>query len=471
MRRFLLILPFLLVASGCTGGGSGDTIPATTTTTAVPPATSAPTLPDTTTTTSSGSGTEPLTQQDLSAERIGLMPLDALPAGWGGWRLRSVAAETNGDLVRIRIQDPRDAASDLVDFSRQDGARSVFAPATATPPAIDTWVEVFDTDAGAAGYLTDFVRDVVKGLETAAVSERRVAGSSSFEVNGLGAGAIGLVLEEAEPGTDVVTVIETVVGFRIGRILGFVSVQRDTQQDDTAAASRLATVLDERIRDVLAGRITVPEPPPPPDPDLKTYAWTYSETLLQTIIEIESEAGVEITGVVETPDLIDCTVDTLLPAPAKRYVIAGEDVWRIGAGGSATPIADPSSDLFAADLAYCPPWPVFTASLTIDFTGGITEEFGGRDAIRHELSLDDLVQVGALPEGLGPVTVETATMWVDAADPWLLGFDMAVTGTGDDFVVLLGPDSSADPEGLVRASLSYRTERINDETLMVTPPG
>ena len=31
----------------------------------------------------------------------------------------------------------------------------------------------------------------------------------------------------------------------------------------------------------------------------------------------------------------------------------------------------------AADLAYCPPWPVFTASLTIDFVDGVEEEFGG----------------------------------------------------------------------------------------------
>ena len=48
----------------------------------------------------------------------------------------------------------------------------------------------------------DYVPDELEGLETAAVSERRVAGSSSFEVNGLGAGAIGLVLEEAEPTLD-----------------------------------------------------------------------------------------------------------------------------------------------------------------------------------------------------------------------------------------------------------------------------
>ena len=470
MRRYSPLFLALFIATGCAGGdGGASSVPASTTTTI--PATSAPTLPDTTTTTSGAIGTEPLTQQDLSAERIGLMPLVSLPAGWGGWQLQSIAAETNGDLVRIRIQDPRDAAADLVDFARQDGARSVFSPSPVIPPAVDTWVEVFDTDAGAAGYLTDFVRDVVKSIETAAVSERQVVGSSSFDVDGLGAGAVGLVLEEAEPGTDVVTVIETVVGFRFGRVLGFVSVQRGAEQDDTAAAIRLATALEERIRDVLTGRITVPEPPPPPDPDLKAYAWTYTEALLQTILEFESEAGVDVDGVTETPDRVDCTVDTSLPTPAKRYILSGDDVWQIGAGGSATPIADPSSDLFAADLAYCPPWPVFTAGLGIDFFDGIEEEFGGRDALRYELSLDDLVDVGALPEGLGPVTVETATMWVDATDPWLLGFDMIVSGTGEDFATLLGPDSSADPEGLVRASLSYRTERINDDTLAVIPPG
>jgi hypothetical protein len=198
-----------------------------------------------------------ISDEDLAA----MVPTKAdLGQDYAGFQ-EAAALDTNEER-RETADDPEDEAKDqetygrVVGYDRQLSASPSTVQADA-PLLIQIGVTLFEDDDGASGYLNDDVKDIEArvgrtdlGLLLEAVDP--------FTVPPLGDESLGLRSRASVPpeqgGPE--TLYVTYFWFRRGRVLGDVALARVDDTDISQEAQTIATLLDERIEQVLGGSAT-----------------------------------------------------------------------------------------------------------------------------------------------------------------------------------------------------------------------
>jgi hypothetical protein len=286
MRRLTsAIVALVLAGSACTGDTSGPTTTTSAAAASTTSTTNAPSTEATTSSTTTTTGPNPATDRLITRDLLELMPLERAGGSLSGFAVAQLRREDNVVAV-TRLPSGSDEADDIERFGRQDGYRAVLRPARFTVDdvlALDSWVMLFASDAGAAGYLDDFAADVVKGEDAGHGADLRVVAADDFLVEEVGETAIGLILSEASVYGDT-GFQETLIGFQIGRLLGFVSVLRSDDADFRIPTLFAAQDLEQRMLGVLDGTIVpVVEPEPAV---LAAYRFAYSQTLSESYLRV-----------------------------------------------------------------------------------------------------------------------------------------------------------------------------------------
>ena len=533
----MLLLAVATIATSCSPSvtepsSTAPPPPSTSTGTSEAPTT---TLPETTTVPIRVDN--PITNRDIEEDQIALMPLVSLPEPWQSFVAEPLVHETNA-VAALRVSQFSDEAEDIQNFGRVDGFRTVHRPQGVVVNqalAVDSWVSVFADPDGAADYLEDYARDLVKDEDTGHGGALRVTDAQDFVVDELGDDALGLILIESTL-REGAGFYETLVAFRIGRLLGFLSILRNGPEDFRVQALRLAGQLEERIVAVLRRQIvpepdivvpvlasyefeyrqtfierfsqvifddpivvdttTTTEPPPesttttetPPESTTTTTETPQESTTTTTgtppestttttrIEEVEVRADVVSAGSVVGEDLAcDVTFASLDASITNRYVVVGDQAWRATDQRNldAFRSVERDSEPTATDLIYCPGWsPDLVGSGLGDLIAqgtGVQEERDGIVTERFELGLDELRFLGLAPRQ-GAVQVDRFTVWLGGDGPWVVGVDLAFSGSSDVLRGSIGPalrDNAA-----VRVELDFSVSRINDPNVRVmAPPG
>ncbi|MGH3044563.1 MAG: hypothetical protein ACRDM2_07530 [Gaiellaceae bacterium] len=209
---------------------------------------------------------EKVTRAQLAAM---VLPKAKLGPSVQGLRLNAGSGlMTNAKYASATI-DPDDSAGSLKSGGRVLGYDQTYeSPQLAARKVrgthtVSTGVELLRDRVYATQYLHARLNDNDR-LQGTVVPGVKLRNVSAFEVAGIGEEGGGT------RGTFVVSGLftghETVVAFRRGRIVGYVTIMRGTKSDARQEAMRLAVALDRRIQDVLAGEIAVkPQEPKVPD--------------------------------------------------------------------------------------------------------------------------------------------------------------------------------------------------------------
>jgi hypothetical protein len=200
---------------------------------------------------------EPVTRAQLAAM---VLPKAKLGRSVKGLAHQSQSGFTPNAKFASWTMDPRDSAGSLTSSGRVVGYDDRYeSPQLLSRKAqgtvgVTTGVELLEDTVYATQYLHARLNDYVRlqGTVRPGVKLRNV---SSFDVAGIGESGGGM--RGTVTLTGLVTVHETTVAFRRGRIVGYASVLRATRGDARQEAMRLAVALDRRIQDVLAGEIAV----------------------------------------------------------------------------------------------------------------------------------------------------------------------------------------------------------------------
>ena len=249
-RRIVMLLAAVLLAAAlaaCGDDGEEATPTGTTTGTAA-----------TTTTPRPGAGG--ISDEDLAA----MVPTKAdLGQDYSAFQ-EAAALDTNEERLET-ADDLEDEKKDQETFGRVTGYDRQLSASPSTlqagaPLLIQIGVTLFEDDDGASGYLNDDVKDIEArvgrtdlGLLLEAVDP--------FTVPPLGDESLGLRSRASVPpeqgGPE--TLYVTYFWFRRGRILGDVALARVDETDISQEAQTIASLLDERIEQVL-GRLATPLP-------------------------------------------------------------------------------------------------------------------------------------------------------------------------------------------------------------------
>jgi hypothetical protein len=359
---------------------------------------------------------------------------------------------SNAALVSGSTADREDEARDLDTYGRRSGVHAEYAGGGGSA---HVWIDLLDDPDTARGYLNDVVGDIAKGIGGTHEPDAIAESAAEYPVQALGDGAIGLEVALADGGT------ETIVLFRVGRLVAFASLTGSQDAGGRAAVEHLAEELQQNIADVLIeghGRR-----PPGPGPESYGFSFEQSATVGGDTYTTASE------GVVDGSS-VSCRVRIDAPGLAidRDLVLVGTTLWareheagnfRAAAGGS---VAD------RALLAYCPPWPVDvnTAGLSEAIEGeGATHTLDGRDVLGYRgdaaLLADSL---GVDEQGL---TVEVFTLWLAATTPWVVDLRLDATGSGADLGRLVTPGIPSD--ALVRVVAGQQIHSLG-EAGPVRPP-
>lgn len=244
-RLAALLAAVLLTAAvtACGDGGDGAAPTGTATTTATP-----------------RPGAGGISDEDLAA----MVPTKAdLGPDYAGFQ-ESAALDTNEERLQT-ADDPEDERKDQETFRRVTGYDRQLAASPSTvqanaPLLVQIGVTLFEDSDGASGYLNDDVKDVQArvgrtdlGLVLEAVDP--------FTVPPLGDESLGLRSRASVPpeqgGPE--TLYVTYFWFRRDRIIGDVALARVDDTDMSRQAQAIASLLDERIQQVL-GRLATPPP-------------------------------------------------------------------------------------------------------------------------------------------------------------------------------------------------------------------
>ncbi len=526
MRRAAAVV-FLLIASACTSRigtppppTTSEPAPSTTTliTTTLAPGTTAPATPP---------PPNPITDREIPNELVQIMPMQSLGREWPGFALERSVSEDNEAVVAFNAQAPGDEAEDVVKYRRVLGHRTVHRPQAVVVQralAVNTWVQLFEDDQGASGYLQDFVRDTAKDLDTGHRGDLRVLEILDFAVDPLGDEELGLILEEVAPRSGQ-QLWETLIGFRIGRLLAFVSVLQPSDIDSRIATQELAEVFTARILDVLDGRILPAEAeiiprigpfafryeqtlteryrrivfpvieggptepggdaePEPPEDDGNTStttttdptaSTTTSSTTTTIVVPVTERGSVTAKGVVIDEDL-DCelTFSLLGGVERRRYVILGDEAWVQTGGSGAFKGVEPTDESVIADLLYCPGWGTTLKQAGLEAIvapgTGTSERVNDVPAERFDLSLRDLVAIGLAPLDSGGVDFDGFSVWLATGQtaPWILAVELTYGGSADALESALGPGfvNGAD----ITLTVDYEIQRFGDPTLTIERP-
>jgi hypothetical protein len=199
---------------------------------------------------------------DISDEDLAAMVPTKADLGQDYAGFQDAAALDTNEERRETADDPEDEKKDqetygrVVGYDRQLSASPSTVQADA-PLLIQIGVTLFEDDEGASGYLNDDVKDIEArvgrtdlGLSLEAVDP--------FTVPPLGDESLGLRSRASVPpeqgGPE--TLYVTYFWFRRGRILGDVALARVDDTDISQQAQTIASLLDERIEQVLGGSAT-----------------------------------------------------------------------------------------------------------------------------------------------------------------------------------------------------------------------
>jgi hypothetical protein len=228
MRKFLLVMPaILLVTAACSGGGDSD----------------------------------------KAAVQIGDAELQAMAevftnATFGDAYANMVLDETSGMETKEAFieddNDPEGEAKDAEEFGYVSSyERAYFDEEGLTdggPVAMSVGVTLFDTEAGATGYMRDDLEEGRKSFS----GTTELGTLLSFETFNANAGKenwgvfLRLQADEETFGTDS-ELSMTVITFQRGRVLGNVFVMRGDSKDAKADTMRVAKLLDQRMQAILRG--------------------------------------------------------------------------------------------------------------------------------------------------------------------------------------------------------------------------
>ena len=171
-------------------------------------------------------------------------------------------ADVDTNEGRLETADnPEDEEKDQQTFGRVTGYdRQLAAPSTVgagAPLLVQMGVTLFEDSDGASGYLNDNVKDIQAlvgrtdpGLSLEAVDQ--------FQVPPLGDESLGLRTRASVPedqgGPE--TLYVTYFWFRRGRVIGDVALARVDDTDISQQAQTIASLLDDRIEQVLSGLVS-----------------------------------------------------------------------------------------------------------------------------------------------------------------------------------------------------------------------
>jgi hypothetical protein len=196
-----------------------------------------------------------ISEEDLAS----MVPTKAdLGQDFAGYQ-ESAAPDTNEQRIE-NADDPDDERSDQQTFGRVTGYDRELQASTIqadAPLLMHIGVTLFEDSEGASGYLNDDVKDIQARVGRTGLGLLLEA-VDPFQVPPLGDESLGLRSrasvspEQGEPQTLYVTYF----WFRRGRIIGDVALGRLDDADLSQQAQTIATLLDERIQQVLAGLAT-----------------------------------------------------------------------------------------------------------------------------------------------------------------------------------------------------------------------
>ncbi|MDJ0959233.1 MAG: hypothetical protein QNJ88_01150 [Acidimicrobiia bacterium] len=449
----------------------------------------------------------PLTQRAIDAEMLSHMPMPRLDAPLAGFTASVIREESNETAVD-RLPPSYDEREDQVTFGRESGYRSVLRPTrffgTGTLAA-DTWVATFTTALGASEYLEDYAKDLAKNGDAGRAPDLVAIEVRTFPVEEVGDEAAGFIIVAEEPSTSSVYQ-ETIVAFRIGRLLAFASLFRDDDLDVRIPALQVAGAFEQRIVSVLDGSFETVEIAP--DPQLAAFTFSYRQSLTQRYRYVVVPEGVDDSGGGdgvgdgdgdgETPGTtipvvwdtetdtttvrsegtvigedFECSVRITSPAISIRrtYVVAGGLAWVSDRGGAFKEI-DRFEEPWAADLVYCPGWsPDRTTSgvRTVTRPGnGVLEPFGEGTAERFELDRDDLIAVGLAGEDGTGISVSWFNIVTAGDGPWVVDLALRLSGTTASLERAVGPGFY--PGATVSIDIAFEADDLNSETLSITLP-
>jgi hypothetical protein len=514
MRRIIAVVALGLVTAACS---TAEPAPVTTTGTTTT-ATTAPAAPSTTSTTILPAEDE-RTARAIGPEALGLMLPEELPEPWTSFSRQSATPIDNERAVTLAVQDLADEADDIATYGRVDGSRAVYVPRFGTGGvlAVEAWVDLFATDQGASGYLLDSVGDAAKRIDGGRIGSYVIDGAEDFAIDDVGTETAGTIITERS--ATGAPVVETMVGFRVGRMLGYVSVVRTDDGDARIAAQRLAETLRDRMLGVLDGsivpryadgaavlasyafsfeqrfseryQITVfPEPSDEGDAGFEddttgstaatstttttstTDPTAESTTTTTRIVTIDSTARVEAEGVVVGTDR-SCDLTLVLAGgqTSRRYVATERRAWLDEGGGELVEVG-PDVEPAVSDLLFCPGWPVLPGESGL--TGivapgrGVPEDLDGLATERFDLDRDDLATVGLIPPGGAGIRLDEFTVWIVPEGPWIVGLDLSFRGTTEALEPAIGPGFY--PGADVAISIEFRATRLGDPSLIVDVP-
>jgi hypothetical protein len=531
VRTRLLILATVVVISACSDASpSPAAAPATssspppsagsaapTTATLPPPVvTTRPILPN------------PLTAGAIDEATLALMPLRSLEAPLSGFVASLHRRETNEEAID-RLPASFDEAEDIDLYGREDGYRSILRPTrfngTGTL-AVDTWVATFRNAKGASEYLIDYARDLGKRGDAGRAPDLRITDTKTFAVEEVGEEAMGLMLTATDPDTEALY-YETLVVFRIGRLLAFVSMFREQEADVRLMLLEVAMDLEERITSVLDGSFEVVEIPPPPM--LDSYTFEYTQTLTQrfraaveqpqpprdpgggdepddgdgdpdggeggdpgdpgdpgddpavtttearpVFKDFSTTTAVAASGTV-VGDRMACAVSysSVESSGRRSYVVERELAW-VSEGGGAFKKIDPYTEPYGSDLVFCPGWSPSRSDsgvrpVTRPGDGELEMLDDGTIAERFTLGREELVTVGLGGDSASGITLDRFQVLTAGEGPWVVEVVLSMRGTTAAFERAVGPGFY--PGANVTIDVYFAADDLNDPELTIDLPG
>ena len=205
---------------------------------------------------------------DISDEDLTAMVPTKADLGQDYTGFQEAAALDTNEERRETADDPEDEKKDQETYGRVIGYDRQLSASPSTlqadaPLLVQIGVTLFEDDEGASGYLNDDVKDVEArvgrtdlGLVLEAVDP--------FTAPPLGDESLGLRSRASVPPEEggPQTLYVTYVWFRRGRIIGDVALARVDDTDVSQQAQTIATLLDERIEQVLGGSAAPPASTP-----------------------------------------------------------------------------------------------------------------------------------------------------------------------------------------------------------------
>jgi hypothetical protein len=392
---------------------------------------------------------------DVSSRAIGIDDLLAmLPAeGPAASTAPTTTAErSNAVLVSGATADREDEARDVQRFGRRSG---VFAEYPQGDGSAYVWIDLLDDHEAAHGYLADVAGDIAKGVGGTHEPGALAGSASEFPVDTVGDEAIGLevTLAGGEP--------ETIVLFRMGRLVVFSSVTGPAGADRRVPALYLSEEVQGRIADVLVESFGPNAPAAGPE----SYRFSFEQhATIDTAVHTTSAEGV-VDG-----SSVSCRVRMDAPGLSldRDLVLVGSTLWSRDHGANDYRLAGGGNVADRTLLAYCPPWPVDLDQATL---GAVT----AGDAATHTLDGREVLgyrgDAGLLADALGigrnGLDVEVFTVWIAAGTPWIVDLRLDASGPGDDLGRLVSPGIRED--AVVRLLVSQELTAIG-EAGPVRPP-